>query len=390
MHPNSSYLIQHLEALPLLDGRYRDIKVMSINRATGVRRGCFSLVFRAFDELEDQFVALKFFDIAPDNLRMIYRREAFRREHAVLQALMSKERCLQLASSLKHFDIPLPGSGGAEVPCEYFAVEWIDQEIDHYFLEQQTFGALEKLRLFNEIVLAVEALHRHTVFHRDVKADNLRAYTKALKRIVVAIDLGTAALWDSPAALDEYSCQVGHQAYSPPEAICYFAGDREIAPFSDVYALGCLLYELFNLESFFVAQRQVNANYDMFVAAMYTKIGAATTPDMRLEVWKTEVNKICKSIVSPPIDGIGSSVPEGIASVLNPVVALLTHADFRQRPKLEVVRRRIWAAIRALENEREYQFRLAQARDRRKKREEKVRRREARLLTALSLRLEQC
>ncbi len=378
MHPNSLYLIDQLESLPLLDGRYKDIKIISLNRDSGERRGCFSLVFRAFDQLEGDFVALKFYDIAPDNLIKLYRRESFRREHTVLQVLMNNERCLQLASSLKHFNLTTPD--GLIVPCEYFAVAWIDEQIDHFFLEQDKFGAVEKLRLFNEIVLAIEALHRYTVFHRDIKADNLRAYTKALRRIVVAIDLGTAALWNSPAALDEYAQQVGAKAYSPPEAICHFAGDREIAPYSDIYALGCLLYELFNLDYFFYAVRNVNANYDMFLAAMYTKIGAEITPDKRLGIWRSEINKTCKSILAPPIDGIGSSAPEGIACLLNPIVASLTHPDFRQRPKLALIRRQIWGAIRALENEKDYQIRLAQARDRRRKREEKVRHREARLL----------
>lgn len=383
MHANSLYLMQQLESIPLLDGRYKDIKAISLNRDTGVRRGCFSLVFRAFDIVENNFVALKFYDIDPANMKDIYRVEAFRREHVILQALMNNERCLQLASSLRQFDLPLGPDSTLTMPCEYFAVDWVDDQIDHYFENQQQFQALEKLHLFNEIVLGIEALHRHTVFHRDVKPDNLRAYTKSLKRVVIAIDLGTAALWDSPNVLAEYERQVGAPAYSPPEAFCFFAGDRQIAHYSDIYALGCLLYELFNLDYFFYAQRKTYSNYDLFLAAMYRQISAVTTPEKRLEAWKIEINKLCMSVVPPPIDGSGSSLPEGIADLLNPLVASLTHPDFRRRPTLEFVRRRIWAAINVLSNEREYQLRLTQARNRRRRREEKVRQRELRLLGAL-------
>lgn len=378
---NSVYLIETLEALPLLDGRYKDIKSASYDRVAGVKRGCFSLVFSAFDVIEEKKVAIKFYDISPENLRRLYRQEAFRREQLVLHALLGKERCLQLQSALKSFELTAPG--GLTIPCEYFVVDWLDDQIDTFFEEQHNFSAVDKLRLFNEIVLAIEALHRHTVFHRDIKPDNLRACVKALKRIVIAIDLGTAALWSSPPALDEYVSQVGAGGYAPPEAICFFAGDREIAPYADVYALGCLLYELFNMEHFFIALRKVNSHYDMFLAAMYSKISAEPVLVRRIAVWDHEIQRMGKAIVTPPIDGVGSTVPDGVAFLLNRILAALVHPDFRRREKFEQVRGLIWAAIRTLENEKDYQRRLARAKEWRRTREEKVRRREARLLAML-------
>lgn len=374
---NSLLLIDALEALPLLDGRYKDLKCVSYDRVTDIKRGCFSLVFSAFDVIEENRVAVKFYDISTENLGRLYRQEAFRREHVVLQALLGKERCLQLQSALNNFNLTVHG---LTIPCEYFVVDWLDDQIDHFFEEQQDFTAANKLRLFNELVLAVEALHRNTVFHRDIKPDNLRAYNKALKRIVIAIDLGTAALWDSPPALDEYFQQVGAPAYAPPEAICFFAGDREIAPYADVYALGCLLYELFNMEHFYIGLRKANPHYDLFLGAMYSKVNAEPDQEKRIAVWKQEIQKMGKSIVTPRIDGVGSSVPEGIAVLLNRVLEALVHPDFRRRQTFDNVRRLTWAAIRALENEKDYKRRLARARERRRAREDKVRRREAKFL----------
>lgn len=375
---NSLLLIDAIEALPLLDGRYKDIKSASFDRAAGIKRGCFSLVFSAFDVIEEKKVAIKFYDISPENLRRLYRQEAFRREQLVLHTLLGKERCLQLQSALKNFDLTAPA--GLTIPCEYFVVDWLEDQIDHFFEEQHIFSAVDKLRLFNEIVLAVEALHRHTVFHRDIKPDNLRAYMTALKRVVIAIDLGTAALWASPPALDEYASQVGAGGYAPPEAICFFAGDREIAPYSDLYALGCLLYELFNMDHFFSALRKVNAHYEMFLAAMYSKIGAEPDRVRRIRIWKQEIQKMGKSIVTPPIDSVGSSVPEGVADLLNRILEDLVDTNFCRRKSFEHVRRLIWAAIKVLENEKAYQLRLARAKEWRRAREEKVRRREARFL----------
>lgn len=305
-----------------------------------------------------------------------------------MHALLGKERCLQLQSALKNFELSSPS--GLSIPCEYFVVDWLEDQIDQFFEEQHIFSAVDKLRLFNEIVLAVEALHRHTVFHRDIKPDNLRAYVRELKRIVIAIDLGTAALWASPPALDEYTAQVGASFYAPPEAICFFAGDREIAPYADIYALGCLLYELFNMDYYFTALRKVNAHYDMFLAAMYSKIGTEVDRKQRIAIWKQEIQKLGRSIVIPPIDAVGSSVPEGIAFLLSRILGDLVDPDFRRRKPLEHIRRLTWAAIRSLENEKDYKLRLARAKEWRRAREEKTRRREARFLSMPVPRLIKC
>jgi serine/threonine protein kinase len=42
---------------------------------------------------------------------------------------------------------------------------------------------VEKLRLYHDIVLAIEALHSKQVYHRDLKMDNLRAAYEPLGRL---------------------------------------------------------------------------------------------------------------------------------------------------------------------------------------------------------------
>jgi serine/threonine protein kinase len=252
---NRQILVQELESLALLDGRYEAIKWVNPPSASGQKRGCFSLVFRAYDRLDGKNVALKFFDIDPANMMQIYRRQAFAREHDILTTLMNRERCIQLCSAMSVYNLSILGPTGTTltIPCEYFAIEWIDDEIDEFFERQDAFDAKDKLRLMNEIILAVQALHRHEVFHRDIKPDNLRSYEDGVKRLVVAIDLGTAALYSSQPIQNVYTAPVGAGAYAPPEAFCHFAGEREVAPLADNYALGCLLFELFNLDYFYRA-----------------------------------------------------------------------------------------------------------------------------------------
>ena len=152
------------------------------------------------------------------------------------------------------WNLRLPdGTLVGSIPCKYFVVEWIDRDIDEFFDRQDAYAPAEKLKLFNEIVLGVEALHRYEVHHRDLHPRNLRSYTEALNRIIIAIDLGTAARLSSPSHVANYGAPVGANEYSAPETFCGLSGNREIGRATDVYALGCLLYELFNEDLFFYA-----------------------------------------------------------------------------------------------------------------------------------------
>jgi serine/threonine protein kinase len=390
---NSQFLVDALEALPLLDGRFEKIKLANFNSFNNVKRGCFSLVFSAYDCVEDVPVALKFYDIDPRWINNDYRRAAFRREHEILQVLLNKERCLQLASALSTYNLDIPTIPGinATFPCEYFAVEWIDSDVDDYFYRQENFEPLDKLHLFNELTLAVEALHRHEVFHRDLKPDNLRQYQDALKRVVVAIDLGTAARFSSGYLQQYYQLPVGAYEYSSPEAICGLAGHRKLAPYTDCYALGCLLFELFNRDIFYRALLAKNPRCQAIQAVMGTYLKGITNDAEKLTAWKRALAKFSAGVEPVHIDGLGSTVPPGIASLLNEILRSLTHVDFSNRPiDLEWVRVRTWAAIKTLQNEKLYQRRLTLSREMRRRRIEKQRRKADALRRFITARTQLC
>ena len=387
LHPNNQRLISDLESMPLLDGRYQGMKCVNYDSATDKKRGCLSLVFSAFDRLNQKTVALKFYDIDPQWMMDIYRQQAFQREHEILKTLLTKKRCLQLASGLSTYDlqVPLPDGTMLTLPCQYFAVEWLDKDIDDYFffLGHGSFDPIQKLRIYNEIVLAVEALHRIEIYHRDIKADNFREYQDAVERFVVAIDLGTAARLSSPNLSSNYTQSVGAPVYAASEARCGLAGHRSLAPYTDMYALGCLLYELFNRDYFYRELTRCNRQYEAILVAMSSFLHGARNEDERLFKWKEAVARLGPSITNVSIDVAGNSVPQGIVDLLNEVVEGLTQISYSNRPSLAWVRTRIWSAIRMLENDKFYKQRLAAVKLRRTKREEKAKRAQARLISYL-------
>jgi serine/threonine protein kinase len=374
LHPNSQLLVSELERLPLLDGRFEQLKLVNFDETNGIKRGCFSLVFRAKDTVTGRLVALKFFDLDPGFLHDAYRRDAFVREHEILQTLLEKHRCLQLVAGMSTYQLAVPTAGGISflVPCQYFAIEWLETSIDDYFLTSKE-SAAQRLRLMEQIILGVEALHRNSIFHRDLKADNLRAIGSAAQLIVVAIDLGTAARYTSGQIQASYGHSVGAPAYAPPEARAGLAGSREIAPSSDIYALGCLLFELFNPDYFYFRLVKTNPQYDMNLLALGLYIQGPATEAEKIMALNAALDKHASGIADVVIDGPGSTAPPGIAPLLNSLLVDLTSFDYRKRPKkLDGARIKIQAAIKILENQKAYDQRLQKARDLRRRKEEKL------------------
>ena len=361
------------------------MKLVNYDSATDVQRGCFSLVFRALDTSAGQYVALKFYD--PNRAMDSYRMDCFHREFEILKSLKNAEGCLQLASGLSEYQLSVTPAGGQPFafPCKYFAIDWIADEIDQYFLCQESFDAVEKLKLFSGIVRAVHALHRRQVFHRDLKPDNLRQHRVNRQSLVVPIDMGTAAKAESPNLLSDYSGSVGASGYAAPEARCGLAGDRVIARYTDYYALGCMLFELFNSDHYFMAHQLLNANASVLLAALTSCLDPGAGNELRRKQWCGALDRFNRAFASVAIDGPGSDVPPAIAPLLSELVQTLTHVDYRARPKdIQWVQLRLSSCIRALENERLYQMRLQQVRDERSRRLARAAAKEERLKMKLA------
>lgn len=352
LHGNSQLLVRTLEDLTLLDGRFSGLKLM--NMSGGEKRGHFSLVFRAYDELEERFVALKFIDLDPAKQDR-YRLMCFEREHQILELLKGAPRCLQVFSTYSTYELCISIAGQTEpitIPAKYFATDWIEGDIDEYFSRQDTESPIEKLKIFNEVVLAVESLHTRHVFHRDLKVDNFRCRESRDAREIVAIDLGAAARYDSEPMLPAYGCPVGFLMYSAPEAFCGMAGIRSIAPLTDIFALGCMLFELFHPDDYPSAYRAINTDFDLRFSALKARIDCESDEKSKVAAWDLQAPKMLQGLSPVSLSDNGSSAPAAICDLLSELIAEMTAPDFRSRIRsFAKARQRCWSAIRVLENE---------------------------------------
>ncbi len=383
MSDNREILINHLESLSIFDSRYEKLKCINYNSILKEKiKGHFSLVFQGYDQIEEKYVAIKFYDPHPDVSFIQYRTDAFKREPILLSKLVGKNRCLQLISGIKPYNIEfeIPNSNyKVTIPCHYFITDWIDKEIDEYFINQINYDPIIKLRLFNEIILAVEALHRNSIFHRDIKPDNFRAYEENLKRIVILIDLGTAARYDSFPMIGDYGSPVGALLYSSPESFCGLAGHRSIAFYSDYYALGCMLFELF-CKSLLGYEIKKSGYFDHICAAICQLMITAKNTDDKLVIWKKEIKRFKNAIIIPGISSQDHTAPKSIIDLLDAIIVKMCCFDYNDRvSNLEEIRRKTNNCIRILENHKYEQKQLEKKKEIRRLRALKVMEKEKRI-----------
>jgi streptogramin lyase/tRNA A-37 threonylcarbamoyl transferase component Bud32 len=189
-----------------------------IERVVG--RGGMGVVFTAHQLILDRRVALKLLrpELAED--------EAFR-------ARFLRES--RLAASLEHPSIvPLYDAGQADGRL-YLAMRYVEGgDLGTLIAREAPLEVARTIALLSQVASALDAAHAKGLVHRDVKPGNIllegdRAYLA---------DFGLALSISEP-GLVEGSHHVASAAYVAPEQI-----ERgPVGPATDVYSLGCVLYE---------------------------------------------------------------------------------------------------------------------------------------------------
>ena len=147
-------------------------------------------------------------------------------------------REIQVAARLTHPHIlPLHDSGEAE-GLLYYVMPYVEGESLRDRLDREHRLPLEQaLSLGREVADALDYAHQHGVVHRDIKPENiLLANDHAIIAdfgIARALSLGAEFLTDAGMA-------VGTPMYMSPEQA---GGDPELDGRSDIYSLGCVLFE---------------------------------------------------------------------------------------------------------------------------------------------------
>ena len=96
----------------------------------------------------------------------------------------------------------------------------------------------ESVRIVTQIAQALDYAHRHGVIHRDIKPENILLHDGS----ALVADFGIAlAATSAGTRMTETGMSLGTPSYMSPEQAM---GERALDARTDVYALGCVLYEL--------------------------------------------------------------------------------------------------------------------------------------------------
>ena len=195
----------------------------TIERELGA--GGMATVYLAHDVKHDRKVALKV--LRPD-----------------LAAVIGAERFLaeiKTTANLQHPHILALHDSGEVDGTVFYVMPFVEGESLRDRLDRETQLPLnEAVRLASEVASALDYAHRHDVIHRDIKPENILLHEG--RAMVADFGIALAASRSGDATrMTETGMSLGTPHYMSPEQAM---GERSLDARSDVYALGCMLYEM--------------------------------------------------------------------------------------------------------------------------------------------------
>jgi TolB-like protein/tRNA A-37 threonylcarbamoyl transferase component Bud32/Flp pilus assembly protein TadD len=199
-----------------LAGRYR------VERELG--RGGMATVYLAHDLKHDRRVALK---VLRPELAHALGPERFLRE-------------IRLTAQLDHPHILALLDSDEADGILYYAMPYVEGEsLRDRLTREKQLPVGEALQIARDVADALSCAHVHGIVHRDIKPENVLLAGRHAR--VADFGIARALSAAGTETLTETGLAIGTPAYMSPEQA---GGERDLDGRSDVYALGCVLYEM--------------------------------------------------------------------------------------------------------------------------------------------------
>jgi len=187
-------------------------------------RGGMATVYLARDVKHKRLVALK---VLHPELAAALGAERFQRE-------------IEFAARLQHPHILTVLDSGEAAGQLWFTMPYVEGEsLRSRLRRERQLPVEDAVRIATETARALDYAHRQGVMHRDIKPENI-LLTRDGDTLVA--DFGIArALAGTEDHLTETGMSLGTPAYMSPEQA---SGDKAVDARTDIYSLGCVLYEM--------------------------------------------------------------------------------------------------------------------------------------------------
>ena len=185
-----------------------------------------AIVFLAQDLRHDRDVALK---VLRPEISAEIGAERFLRE-------------IKMAARLNHPHIlPVYDSGEADGLLFYVMPNMAGRSLRELLDREKQLSVPEALRITLEVASALDYAHRNQVMHRDVKPENILLHEGS----AMVADFGIGKALSGGKSITQTGMAVGTPAYMSPEQS---GGEGVVDGRSDLYSLGCVLYEMLSGE----------------------------------------------------------------------------------------------------------------------------------------------
>jgi tRNA A-37 threonylcarbamoyl transferase component Bud32/tetratricopeptide (TPR) repeat protein len=164
-----------------------------------------------------------------------------------LAAAMSTERFereIQLSASLQQANIVPVISAGDLDGLPYYTMPFVEGESLRARLAKGPLAIDAAIDVLRDVAKALAYAHERGVVHRDIKPDNILLSGRSAVVADFGIAKAIAAAQEKPAGatLTQLGTALGTPAYMAPEQA---AGDPSTDHHADIYAYGCMAYEMF-------------------------------------------------------------------------------------------------------------------------------------------------
>jgi predicted Ser/Thr protein kinase len=209
--------------------RYRRLGKYELHQLLG--EGAMGIVWKAYDTELRRYVALKLLS------------SSFRKTKDMQERFVREARA---AGALQHANIVTVYDLGDSEGQLFIAMELVEgRDLSDLIALRDPLALERKLDITIEVLAGLHFAHQRGVIHRDVKPSNVRVMPDGRVKIM---DFGIARLQKADATGS--GAIVGTPTYMAPEQITNGA----ITAATDVFSVGCLLYELLSYQRPFEAE----------------------------------------------------------------------------------------------------------------------------------------
>jgi serine/threonine-protein kinase len=187
-------------------------------------QGGMATVYLAHDVRHQRNVAIK---VLRPELAAVIGAERFVRE-------------IRTIAALQHPHILGLIDSGEVQGTAYYVMPFVEGEsLRERLVREKQLPVTDAVRIATEVASALDYAHRHGVIHRDIKPENILLHDG--QALVADFGIALAVTQAGGTRMTETGMSLGTPHYMSPEQAM---GEREITARSDVYGLGCVLYEM--------------------------------------------------------------------------------------------------------------------------------------------------